>query len=128
MISFLRFSVYILELTCFAKSCPRDHNLIDSSAKLGQSSDTAAMDQVHIAYSSHILEHSPDDEIEGEIVYLQSNLLKDVVAVKQRYGKGRRFCYVHFYLLCRNTEQCWLLFYFIIACCFSHHSVNEFLS
>ncbi|KAK3131904.1 hypothetical protein QOZ80_6AG0513210 [Eleusine coracana subsp. coracana] len=50
--------------------------------KLGQSSDRSAMD---ISNSSHILEHSPDDEIEGEIVYLQSNLLKDVGTVKQRY-------------------------------------------
>jgi hypothetical protein len=78
-------------LTYFVKSCLCDQNLIDSSAKLWQSSDRDAMDHVRIASSSHILEHSPDDEIEGEIVYLQSNLLKDSIAVKQRCGKGWHF-------------------------------------
>ncbi|XP_062233262.1 uncharacterized protein LOC133930603 isoform X3 [Phragmites australis] len=47
--------------------------------------DIAVVDQVRKAKSSDILEHSPDDEIEGEIVYLQSCLLNDAVAMKQRY-------------------------------------------
>jgi hypothetical protein len=104
MLSCLRFSVYILKLTCFAKSCPCDQNLIDSSAKLWQSSDRDAMDQVRIASTSHILEHSPDDEIEGEIVYLQFNLLKDSIAVKQRYGKGRHFLLSAFPFVMRRYQ------------------------
>lgn len=52
------------------------------------------MDQVQEAKSSDILELSPDDEIEGEIVYLQSRLLNGVVSMKQKYGKGT------FLLLC----------------------------
>lgn len=39
------------------------------------------------AQSSDTLKLSPDDEIEGEIVYLQSRLLDGVVSMKQRYGK-----------------------------------------
>ncbi|CAN6164670.1 unnamed protein product [Urochloa humidicola] len=53
--------------------------------KLRQLADTAAVDQVRKAKSTGILEHSPDDEIEGEIVYLQSRLLSSVVSMKQRY-------------------------------------------
>ncbi|OEL14014.1 Protein Jade-1 [Dichanthelium oligosanthes] len=45
----------------------------------------SAVDQVCKAKSSDILEHSPDDEIEGEIVYLQSRLLNGVVSMKQIY-------------------------------------------
>ncbi|KAL6605990.1 hypothetical protein ACP70R_041643 [Stipagrostis hirtigluma subsp. patula] len=66
-------------------SCPHDQNLGGSAAKLGHLVDIAALDQVHKTKSSDIVEHSPDDEIEGEIVYLQSSLLTGVVAMKQRY-------------------------------------------
>ncbi|XP_062228389.1 uncharacterized protein LOC133926457 isoform X1 [Phragmites australis] len=62
-------------------SCP--HGV--SAAKLGLLADIAAVDQIHKTKSSGILEHSPDDEIEGEIVYLQSILFNDVVSMKQRY-------------------------------------------
>ncbi|KAF8772708.1 hypothetical protein HU200_005676 [Digitaria exilis] len=57
----------------------------DDLAKLGQLANTAAVDQVREAKSSDILELSPDDEIEGEIVYLQSRLLNGVVSMKQKY-------------------------------------------
>lgn len=72
--------------TCVEELCctPIDEDL----AKLGQLDDMAAVDQVCKAKLSYILEHSPDDEIEGEIVYLQSRLLNGVVPLKQRYGKG----------------------------------------
>ncbi|KAL6861844.1 hypothetical protein ACP4OV_017544 [Aristida adscensionis] len=66
-------------------SCPHDQNLGGSSAKLGELVDTPALEQVHKAKSSDILDHAPDDEIEGEIVYLQSSLLSGVVDMKQRY-------------------------------------------
>lgn len=68
---------YHEELCC----TPIDEDL----AKLGQLDDMAAVDQVCKAKLSYILEHSPDDEIEGEIVYLQSRLLNGVVPLKQRY-------------------------------------------
>ncbi|KAJ1258529.1 hypothetical protein BS78_10G082300 [Paspalum vaginatum] len=67
---------------------PSSHgeDLGGSSASLGQLADIAALDQVFCkAKSSDILKHSPDDEIEGEIVYLQSRLLNGVVSMKQRY-------------------------------------------
>ncbi|CAL5051735.1 unnamed protein product [Urochloa decumbens] len=68
---------YHEELCC----SPSDEDLV----KPGQLADTAAVDQVSKAKSSGILEHSPDDELEGEIVYLQSRLLNGVVSMKQRY-------------------------------------------
>jgi hypothetical protein len=38
--------------------------------------------------------HSPDDEIEREIVYLQPRLLDGVISMKQRYGKFLFFMYI----------------------------------
>jgi hypothetical protein len=72
--------------TCVEELCCTP--IADDLAKLGQLDDTAAVDQVGKEELSNILEHSPDDEIEGEIVYLQSRLLDGVVPLKQRYGKG----------------------------------------
>ena len=40
------------------------------------------------ARSLKILEHSPDDEVEGEMVYLQSRLLDNAVVLKHGYGKS----------------------------------------
>jgi len=60
----------------------------------------ADVGQVPEAKSSDILEHSPDDEIEGEIVYLQSRLLNGVVSMKQRYGKGTFLFLVNYHSLC----------------------------
>ncbi|CAD6339871.1 unnamed protein product [Miscanthus lutarioriparius] len=65
--------------------CSLHDDLGGSSTKLGQLADKAALDQVCKAKSSDTLKHSPDDEIEGEIVYLQSRLLDGVVSMKQRY-------------------------------------------
>ncbi|KAL5199481.1 hypothetical protein ABZP36_020684 [Zizania latifolia] len=64
---------------------PHDRNLGGSSTKLEQLADIAVADQISKAKSSGILEHSPNDEIEGEIVYLQSRLLNDIGDAKQRY-------------------------------------------
>ncbi|KAL5225734.1 hypothetical protein ABZP36_012373 [Zizania latifolia] len=64
---------------------PHDRNLGGSSTKLEQLADIAVADQIYKAKSSGILEHSPHDEIEGEIVYFQSRLLNDVGDAKQRY-------------------------------------------
>lgn len=73
-------------------SCPsHDQNLGGSSTNFEQLTDIVAVDQASKAESLGILEHSPHDEIEGEIVYLQSRLLNDVVAMNQRYGKATFF-------------------------------------
>jgi hypothetical protein len=70
-------------------SCvPHDQNLGDSSTKLERFTEIAAADQASKAELSDTLEHSPRDEIEGEIIYFQSRLLNDVVAKNQSYGKG----------------------------------------
>ncbi|PNT76231.1 uncharacterized protein LOC100828066 isoform X2 [Brachypodium distachyon] len=70
--------------------CPRrGADLGGSSMKLEQLTDIAAADQASKAESSGILEYSPHDEIEGEIVYLQSRLLDDVVAMNRRYDDIR---------------------------------------
>ena len=66
------------------------------------------MGQIPEAKSSDILEHSPDDEIEGEIVYLQSRLLNGVLPMKQRYGKGTFlfFCELSFLML--KNQMVWV--------------------
>lgn len=67
-------------------SCSHDEDLDGSSTKHGQFTGIAALDHVICkAKSSDILKHSADDEIEGEIVCLQSRLLSGVVFMKQRY-------------------------------------------
>lgn len=70
---------------------PHDRIAGSSSTKLEQLADIAVADQVSKAKSSGILEHSPHDEIEGELLHLQSRLLDDVGGAKQRYGKGTFF-------------------------------------
>jgi hypothetical protein len=59
----------------------------DSLVEVESTADTTVTDQVLKARSSKILEHSPDDEVEGEMVYLQSRLLDNAVVLKHRYGK-----------------------------------------
>ncbi|CAM0913860.1 unnamed protein product [Alopecurus aequalis] len=72
---------HVEELSCV----PHDQNLAGSSTKLEQLTDIGAADQASKAESSGILEHSPRDEIEGEIIYFQSRLLNDAVAMNKRY-------------------------------------------
>ncbi|XP_071680737.1 uncharacterized protein [Lolium perenne] len=72
---------HVEELSCV----PHDQNLADLSTKLEQLTEIAAADEASKAESSDILEHSPRDEIEGEIIYFQSRLLNDVVSKNQRY-------------------------------------------
>ncbi|GJN22407.1 hypothetical protein PR202_gb09963 [Eleusine coracana subsp. coracana] len=60
---------------------------VESSLKLEDTIETTAADQVLDARSLKILEHSPDDEVEGEIVYLQARLLDNAVVLKHRYEK-----------------------------------------
>ncbi|XP_062221873.1 uncharacterized protein LOC133921131 isoform X3 [Phragmites australis] len=58
---------------------------VDSSVKLEDTIETTAADQVLKAKSLKITEHSPDDEVEGEMVYLQARLLDNAVVLKHRY-------------------------------------------
>ncbi|TVU01726.1 hypothetical protein EJB05_52812, partial [Eragrostis curvula] len=60
---------------------------VESLPKLEETTETNAADQVLKARSLKILEHSPDDEVEGEIVYLQARLLDNAVVLKHRYEK-----------------------------------------
>ncbi|GJM86971.1 hypothetical protein PR202_ga02880 [Eleusine coracana subsp. coracana] len=67
---------------------------VESSQKLEDTIETTAADQVLNARSLKILEHSPDDEVEGDIVYLQARLLDNAVVLKHRYGKSIYFLFV----------------------------------
>ena len=46
----------------------------------------AIEDELSKAKSLGILDLAPEDEVEGELVYLQSKLLDNSVNSKQRYG------------------------------------------
>ncbi|XP_015694147.1 uncharacterized protein LOC102713003 isoform X1 [Oryza brachyantha] len=63
---------------------PHEQCVGSSLTEPEQLADISASDQVSKAKSSGILEHSPHDEIEGEIVYLQSRLLNNFGDSKQR--------------------------------------------
>ncbi|KAL6635194.1 hypothetical protein ACP70R_027865 [Stipagrostis hirtigluma subsp. patula] len=66
-------------------SCPsHDKTHVGPSLKL-EATGASVADQVSKAKSLKILEHSPDDEVEGEMVYLQSRLLDNAVDLKHRY-------------------------------------------
>uniref|UniRef100_J3LHG5 PHD-type domain-containing protein n=1 Tax=Oryza brachyantha TaxID=4533 RepID=J3LHG5_ORYBR len=62
---------------------PDDKKTPDSSIE--RTETTAGMDQVSKAKSLGILDHSPDDEVEGEMVYLQARLLDTAAVLKHRY-------------------------------------------
>ncbi|KAJ1281194.1 hypothetical protein BS78_04G289000 [Paspalum vaginatum] len=59
----------------------------DSSVELEDATRATASGQVLKENSLKIIEHSPDDEVEGEMVYLQSRLLDNAVVLKHRYEK-----------------------------------------
>lgn len=62
---------------------PDERRRVGSSIKLTETTDV--MDQVSRAKSLGILEHSPDDEVEGEMLYLQARLLDTAAFLKHRY-------------------------------------------
>lgn len=90
---------------------------MDFLKKLAETTEIAVADQVSKAKSLGILEHSPDDEVEGEMVYLQTRLLDNAVVLKHRYGNifsVYLFC-VSFTLLpvsLRNNQTLCCLVYF----------------
>jgi hypothetical protein len=67
---------------------------VESSLKFEDTIETTASDQVLNSRSLNILEHSPDDEVEGEIVYLQARLLENAAVLNHRYGKSISFVYL----------------------------------
>lgn len=75
----------------------------DSSVEVEGTADTTATGQVSKARSLKVLEHSPDDEVEGEMVYLQSRLVDNAVVLKHRYGKSN-FSHVLQYLSIKNAK------------------------
>jgi hypothetical protein len=78
---------------------------VESSLKFEDTIETTAADQVLNSRSLNILEHSPDDEVEGEIVYLQARLLENAAVLNHRYGKSISFVYL-FCTFCTKWKLC----------------------
>jgi hypothetical protein len=68
---------------------------VDSSIELMEA-EIDVEDQISKAKSLGILDHSPDDEVEGELVFLQARLLDNAMILKHRYGK---FLFVHVFFV-----------------------------
>ncbi|KAM0926887.1 hypothetical protein ACQ4PT_003056 [Festuca glaucescens] len=58
---------------------------VDSSIELMETTEIDVADQISKAKSLGILDHSPDDEVEGEMVFLQARLLDNAMVLKHRY-------------------------------------------
>ncbi|KAM0880887.1 hypothetical protein ACQ4PT_033289 [Festuca glaucescens] len=58
---------------------------VDSSIELMETTEIDVSDQISKAKSLGILDHSPDDEVEGEMVFLQARLLDNAMVLKHRY-------------------------------------------
>lgn len=58
---------------------------------MSHTSDVAKMDRLSKAKMMGILELSPEDEVEGELLYFQARLLDNAVAVKHRFGHALFF-------------------------------------
>ena len=81
-------------------SCPHEKLPVDSPEKHEDATDTTASDKVLKAKSLRVLEHAPDDEVEGEMVYLQARLLDNAVVLKHRYGKHFSHCFYFVHPVC----------------------------
>lgn len=57
-------------------------------ANSNQKSDVAELDQISKAKSLGILDLSAEDEVEGELVYLQARLLDNALAIKHTFGQA----------------------------------------
>uniref|UniRef100_A0ACD5ZEC8 Uncharacterized protein n=1 Tax=Avena sativa TaxID=4498 RepID=A0ACD5ZEC8_AVESA len=58
---------------------------VDSSVELMETTEIDVADQISKAKSLGFLDHSPDDEVEGEMVFLQARLLDNAMVLKHRY-------------------------------------------
>jgi hypothetical protein len=68
-------------------SCPSHEKIpVDSSEEHEDAADKASY--------LEILEDAPDDEVEGEMVYLQARLLDNAVVLKHKYGKNICHCFL----------------------------------
>ncbi|XP_008776606.1 uncharacterized protein LOC103696693 isoform X2 [Phoenix dactylifera] len=72
----------ITEATSFACPCYNQQSLSSTRTNMNHTSDVAILDELSKAKTMGILELSPEDEVEGEILYLQARLLDNAVAVK----------------------------------------------
>ena len=89
-------------------SCPHEKLPVDSPEKHEDATDTTASDKVLKAKSLRVLEHAPDDEVEGEMVYLQARLLDNAVVLKHRYGMYFSHCFYFVYPVCSTyTYEEW---------------------
>nr|CAB3448003.1 unnamed protein product [Digitaria exilis] len=68
-------------------SFPSNEKIPVDSSEEHEGTPESASDQVSKAKSLKIIEHAPDDEVEGEMVYLQARLLDNAVFLKHRYEK-----------------------------------------
>lgn len=76
--------MFTMEATCSANSC-YNHQAWQSSDMNGTLTDGKG-EQFVQARKMGILEFSPEDEVEGELLYFQNRLLDNAVAVKHRCG------------------------------------------
>jgi hypothetical protein len=84
-------------------SCPHEKLPVDSFEEHEDATDTTTSDQVLKAKSMRVLEHAPDDEVEGEMVYLQARLLDNAVVLKHRCGKSIFLTVSILCILCAST-------------------------
>lgn len=57
-----------------------------------QNLDARQFDQLAKAKQMRILELSPEDEVEGELLYLQQKLLDNDFAIKNSFGQKTQPC------------------------------------
>lgn len=81
---------------CFHSSCPDASN--------GASSTD--VDLLSKAKNMGILEHSPGDEVEGELLYLQTKLLDNAVAVQRTCGTSWLFYLFQSLMFCSIIRSC----------------------
>lgn len=82
-----------LSLIDIGNSCPQciKQGLPCSSTGTHCSLDGTKIDQFSKAKNMGLLELSPEDEVEGEIVYMQSMLLDNAMTLKHKYGEASFF-------------------------------------
>ncbi|KAG1366994.1 hypothetical protein COCNU_13G007840 [Cocos nucifera] len=72
----------IAEATSFSCPCCNQQSLSSTGTNMNHTLDVFNLDKLSKAKRMGILELSPEDEVEGEILYLQARLLDNIVAVK----------------------------------------------
>ena len=88
-------SGFSTEATSFACPCCNQQSLSSACTNMNHTSDVGNLDELSKAKTMGLLELSPEDEVEGEILYLQARLLDNVVAVKNSCGEPPIFLYCY---------------------------------